>query len=482
VPIARWAAQNYETPPLGLLDKADAGALSGALQGQAGPQVLGSIAQTLKPDDMGLLLKDESFRAAVTGMSRSGDPAKMNAAYSFMDTLQKQNPLQFEKDFPDDLKYLRAWQSNLAFYTPDEAAKRLTQALDPAQLAGREAAEKVADEALKSVSPDKVVSKFSTGWGPFGISARAPISEQAGNAAGALKADYDLNYKAGFALTGDPKAADSYAMEKLNLKYAVSPTNNNRVMANAPEYAVWPVITRMDPEVTANDWKIEGHYPKIDGSYDWMAKQLDDEVAKHLGVNNALDLTAAFASAVEPTAALMDERTPAERRYAAPRSIVSDEKTERDIAAGNPPSYKIILQDPNGRWGVMTNGGGGTVNDTNLRAADAALNLTPQEKGLYLTHLTNLAAGGVPNQGGLSTLFQASVEHDGQTYNIPTVWNGKILPIAEALKKVEQTGWNKFPAYSSSEAAEARYSQMHAFMEKDTGRYLQPPFAEGAAP
>jgi hypothetical protein len=331
VPIARWASQNWQTGSVGLVDKADAGALTAALQSQAGPQVLGSIAQTLKPDDMKLLLGEDSFRTGVIGMSRSGDPAKMNAAYSFMDTLQKQNPLQFDRQFPDALKDLRAWQSNLAFYPPEEAAKRLMQAYDPAQSAARQASDKAADEALKTVSPQKVVSKFSTGWGPFGTGARPPIAEQAGIASGALKADYDQNYKDGFALTGDPSMADSYAVEKLGLKYSLSPTNGNRVMAYAPEK----------------------YYPAIGGSRDWMTTQLDAAVAKQLNVKGAPDLTDALASAVEPTATLMDNRSPAERQYGAQRALVSDETTQRDIANRKPPSYRVILQDPNGRWAAM---------------------------------------------------------------------------------------------------------------------------------
>lgn len=331
---ARIGALNH-TPNPPLLDKDDMPKLQTALQSQGGAQVLGSIAQALKPDEMQTLLKQEPFRNAVTAMSRSGDPVKMNAAYSFMDSLQRQNPLQFDAQFPDGLKDLRAWQSSLAFYPPDVAAKRLLQAYDPAHAAGLQAADKVADKALESVSPAKVVAKFSTGWGPFGTSAGVPVSTEAGIAAGALKADYDKNYRDGFAATGDASAADNFAMEKLRLKYDLSPTNGGRVMAYPPER----------------------YYPQIDGSHEWMTQQLDDAVAKQFSVKNTPpNLEEAFAGAVEPTATLMDERSPAERQYNARRALVADETTERDIANGRPPSYQVILQEPNGRWTVMTRG------------------------------------------------------------------------------------------------------------------------------
>jgi hypothetical protein len=334
--IAGAEAANYQTGPLPILDRADVDQLTGALKGKDAPMVLGALSQGLGAEDMQAILKEKDFRDGVTGISRSGDPAKMNAAYSFMDTLQKQNPLEFDKQFPDGLKDLRSWQSNLSFYPPEEAAKRLMQAYDPAQSAAREATDKVVDKSLASVSPEKVVSKFSTGWGPIGTTAQTPIAPQAGLAAGALKADYDKNYRDGFEATGDPSAADNFAMEKLNLKYAVSGTNGNRVMPYAPER----------------------YYPQIDGSHGWMADQLDAEVAKQLGVKGAPDLTDALANTVEPTAALVDDRSPAERQYGARRAIVSDDMTERDIAAGRPPSYQVLIRDPNGRWGAMTSGAG----------------------------------------------------------------------------------------------------------------------------
>lgn len=129
---------------------------------------------------------------------------------------------------------------------------------------------------------------------------------------------------------------------------------------------------------------------------------------------------------------------------------------------------------------------------SNLAAADAALKLTPQEKALYQRHLTNLnGTGGVDNpptaenpQGSRSTLFQTTVEHDGKFYAVPTVWNGKILAdrtadgkfagiSKEGLANVKREGWDKFPSYKTEAEAEARYQQMHDFMDRDTGEYFR---------
>jgi hypothetical protein len=119
--------------------------------------------------------------------------------------------------------------------------------------------------------------------------------------------------------------------------------------------------------------------------------------------------------------------------------------------------------------------GGAAVGTANLEAADKALNLTPQERALYERHLRNLTGpGGVDNpDGSRSTLFQLSFERDGKTYNIPTVWDGKILKPDDAIKRAEKEGLDKFPSYGSEAEAEKRYQQMHDFMERDTQQFLQ---------
>lgn len=110
----------------------------------------------------------------------------------------------------------------------------------------------------------------------------------------------------------------------------------------------------------------------------------------------------------------------------------------------------------------------------NLEQADKDLKLSPQERNLYEFHLHNLTGtGGVDNpDGSRSSLYQVGVEHNGKQYNIPTVFDGKILPVNEAVDRVKKIGWDKFPSYASPQEAEKRYQAMHAYMDKDTGDYL----------
>lgn len=125
----------------------------------------------------------------------------------------------------------------------------------------------------------------------------------------------------------------------------------------------------------------------------------------------------------------------------------------------------------------------------NYTQANQDMRLNPQEQAFYQRHLTNLNGnGGVDNpDGSRSTLYQSVQEHNGKYYNVPTVWNGARetepytnpktgetmdVPNQTALQNVEKAGWDTFPSYSTPDEADARYDQMHGYMEKDTADYM----------
>lgn len=106
-----------------------------------------------------------------------------------------------------------------------------------------------------------------------------------------------------------------------------------------------------------------------------------------------------------------------------------------------------------------------------LSDAKRRLFLSPQEAALYEHHLKNLwGPTGVDNpDGSRSTLFQMSTDTGGQTYNMPTVYDGKILSPDAAFQRAQAIGLDRFPAYANTDAAERRYGQMHDQMENDRG-------------
>jgi hypothetical protein len=116
----------------------------------------------------------------------------------------------------------------------------------------------------------------------------------------------------------------------------------------------------------------------------------------------------------------------------------------------------------------------GSVHKKAAETAQKALGLTPQERALYDLHLSNLwGKGGVDHpDGSRSTLLRVSFEHDGKTYNVPSVYDGKVLSPKEAVERALDTGIGQFPSYRSRREADARYEQMHRYMESDTADYF----------
>lgn len=119
--------------------------------------------------------------------------------------------------------------------------------------------------------------------------------------------------------------------------------------------------------------------------------------------------------------------------------------------------------------------GNDPVGDENYRAAATDMNLNKQEQNLYQMHLNNLTgSGGVDNKdGSRSTLYATTVGIGDKTYIIPTVNKGKILAADDALALAKDRGLEKYPSYDSQAEADARYSQMHSYMEKDTAKYMK---------
>ena len=103
------------------------------------------------------------------------------------------------------------------------------------------------------------------------------------------------------------------------------------------------------------------------------------------------------------------------------------------------------------------------------RRATREMSLTPQEQYLYQHHLNNLYGSGKVLQGrDVSTVLQMVADGpDGRYYNIPLVWDGKVLSEDDAKAKAAEIGWDKWPGYQTIEGAEGRYGLMHNYMDRD---------------
>jgi hypothetical protein len=105
--------------------------------------------------------------------------------------------------------------------------------------------------------------------------------------------------------------------------------------------------------------------------------------------------------------------------------------------------------------------------------ATKEMNLNEQEQFLYQHHLDNFAKGGVSSAGGTKTSSLLAItvgsadKSDPKTYVVPTIWDNKVLSKDEAIQRADDLGLEKFPSYDSREQANARYSQMHRYMDED---------------
>lgn len=132
------------------------------------------------------------------------------------------------------------------------------------------------------------------------------------------------------------------------------------------------------------------------------------------------------------------------------RGLVQQRDDKAAVSQSLPINYKSVTDLPSSR----------TI---------GSLNLTPQEQHLYMHHANNVLNGtAVKNPDGTtSTVYQAVVEHGGKFYNIPTVWDGKILGVEAATKRAAEKGWSYWPSYDTPDAADAWYFKMHDILEQD---------------
>lgn len=293
--------------------------------GQASAGLLSGLA-SLPPDQFGALLAQAPVRDALIGMSRSGDPAKMTAAFSALDAERRRDPEGFNKKFPSVEDRLEVWNAKMAFMPAESIAKEMSRVDDPAMQKARKALRDEGEEKIKKVTAADVVGYLGN-WIPF-TSPGAPAEPLQG---GELKADFEREFAGLYAELGDEGKAREIAVERLKRVWAPSALTGGKLMRFAPEKS--PA------------------YPPINGSHEWLQKQFDADVRSVLyGMGASPAGANAGAATVEtPGASAM---------LAAPRMIVPDARTQAEFQAGQRPSYPIVIQDPNGRFVPLQNAQG----------------------------------------------------------------------------------------------------------------------------
>lgn len=320
---------NPEAPDIVLdaTDRAQLGAVLTQADAPTATMLVGIIAQ-LPPAQRGGVMADGGIKDALVGMSRSGDPGKMSAAFSALDAERRRDPIAFGKTFgPTVEDRLEDWTARMSMMPVQDLARELTQVDDPARMKAREALRKEATAKVGKVTVAEIAGYFDESILPF--TNPAPPGEPL--QAGVLKADFDQEFSRFYAVVGDEGKARELAVERLKRVWAPSALNGGRLTKFAPERS--PA------------------YPPIDGSQGWLVKQLDADVRRALG--RAVDAAVPRERTSDRLAMTPEQRMVAERTdalLAAPRMLVPDARTEAEFNSGRPPSYPIVVQAPNGMY------------------------------------------------------------------------------------------------------------------------------------
>lgn len=315
--------------PQSVLDQQDLAAVS-RVWATGAPGVQSMVAQqigALPAEQFGMVMAAKEMRDSLIGMSRSGDPAKMATAFSLMDAAQRRDPDGFNKLYGRDVENRMAtWLVRSQYMPADQLAKEEARYNDPAMQKARETLSETAMTATKKLTPSDIAGYIGGSWIPF-AGAGAPVTPAQSQR---LVAEYREEYAATFAEVGDESKARELAVQRIGRVWGPSPINNGTLM-------------RFPPERT---------YQPLNGSHEWLAKQLDDDIraALRIDVPNAGGLAD---HGFHPKSLTKEELARANALANAPRMLIADARTEAEAQAGQPPSYPIVLKAPNGMFVPM---------------------------------------------------------------------------------------------------------------------------------
>ena len=207
------------------------------------------------------------------------------------------------------------WQSDLAFKSEKAAMENRRMALDPAQQAMRDTMKGLAKTELDGMKPEQAFAQVGT----YKNFDQALENGSTWGAKGVAWEEFKDLYTEYRQANVDPRAAQAFAQRDIQMKWNKSDLNGGRFMAYPPE--------------------MNGHYAPINGSTDWVKRQLADDVVSLAEQNGLAKLqwnprNGVFEDGVET-------------------ALASDTDTQKDIANGVAPSYRILVKQSDG-WHVLT--------------------------------------------------------------------------------------------------------------------------------
>lgn len=278
----------------------------------------------LPTEQFNAVVTDPAIRDSLIGMSRSGDATKMAPAYALMDRAQRIDPDGFSKAYGRDVENrLGAWTSRMQYMSAEELARETQRENDPAIKKARDELRSQAQEKVKKLNASDIAGYFDQSVLPF----TAPSAPGQPEMAARFASDYKQEFAETFAVVGDEAKSRELAVKRIGRVWGESVVSGGRLMKFPPEKAA--------------------AYPAVNGSHDWLQKQLQADVRLALG------LTAPDHGPF--TVEDFGDNPNAEQRRKvelanAPRALVADARTEAEFTAGKPPSYPVVVRAPNGMF------------------------------------------------------------------------------------------------------------------------------------
>lgn len=251
-----------------------------------------AMASSLSPETLRATLTDKPIKEALSGAILSNDPVKHAAAMQQLDLLSERVSVpQLEADFGKDaVDRLQDWQAKVRYFTPEETAEWLKQRNDPKWAERAKPLVRKGEDEARKVSASDIIDQLDTNrW----FDTNGPIDEQTRRW---MMNDY-------VTLVGDRNAsldnvdtAKTQAIERMSKRWGVTGVygdRGGRVMPYPPE----------------------AFYPDVNGSKDWIGRELLDIATQH-----NIDVSTL--------------------------SLVSDQKTEAAAQRGEMPGYMMTAIDP----------------------------------------------------------------------------------------------------------------------------------------
>jgi hypothetical protein len=270
------------------------------------------VTRSLAPDVATTGIIPKSAKGILMGMTRSDDVKKVTFSMSAMDRIERANPEAFDREMPKAGRdMLKTYRENFQFKSGAEIVEMIRRTEDPATEKARVELRKEGREKAKEISDADLLDYFDPS-----VFVRGPDAAADGLVQGAMRNRFDDLYADNYVRTNkNESAAREAAFKELKTAYdgsRAATDGTSRMMYRPPEK----------------------YYPPVNGSHDWITKQLADDAKPHLQPGDKFATIRA------------DDRTETEIAAIGSTRVASEyDSTE---TKSRPPSYRMIIVGANG--------------------------------------------------------------------------------------------------------------------------------------